>query len=48
MYVYKFIDGNYVVGHYDPQTNKFIPESDWTTADGAAQRIHYLNGGSSR
>jgi hypothetical protein len=46
MYVY--IDcheaGVYTVGFYSPD-GKWHPESDWHTADEAAARVHYLNGG---
>jgi len=45
MYVYRIMDGMFVVGHYDPATNKFIAEGDYTTRDEAAGRVHYLNGG---
>jgi hypothetical protein len=38
--------GLYTVGHYDPRTNRWVPESDHDTADKAAARVHYLNGGS--
>ncbi len=36
--------GCYTVGYYDPSGN-FQPESDHDTADEAAKRVHYLNGG---
>lgn len=35
----------WTVGHYDPKTNRFIPESDWDNTDDAAKRVNYLNGG---
>lgn len=34
----------YTVGYYDP-TGRWEPESDHTTAEAAAARVHYLNGG---
>lgn len=34
----------YTVGFYDPQ-GKWYPESDHDTADSAAARVRYLNGG---
>lgn len=34
----------WTVGHYDPN-GKFIPESDHCSQEGAASRVHYLNGG---
>lgn len=46
MYVYIKTEPNlYTVGFYSPD-GKFIAESDWKTADDAARRVHYLNGGS--
>ena len=36
--------GCYTVGHYN-QDGKFEPESDHDTAEQAAARVHYLNGG---
>jgi len=45
MYVYIYSAGVYVVGHYEPLTHKFIAESDWPTAQDAAEHVHYLNGG---
>lgn len=45
MYIYIETEpGLWTVGHYDP-TGKFIPESDWPAMDDAANRVHYLNGG---
>lgn len=35
----------WTVGHYDPNTNEFIPESDHNDREEAAKRVHYLNGG---
>ena len=35
----------YTVGFFDP-TGDWQPESDWPTSDQAADRVHYLNGGS--
>ena len=37
--------GLYTVGHYDPRTDKWVPESDHDSAEKAAARVHYLNGG---
>ena len=34
----------YTVGYYDP-AGKWESESDWPTTKEAAQRVHYLNGG---
>lgn len=34
----------WTVGFYDPE-GKWHPESDHDTADKAAERVHYLNGG---
>ena len=34
----------YTVGFYDPD-GKFQSESDWNCTSKAAQRVHYLNGG---
>lgn len=34
----------WTVGFYDPQGN-WVPESDHATAEAAARRVHYLNGG---
>lgn len=34
----------YTVGFYDP-SGEWIPESDHSTAESAAERVHYLNGG---
>ncbi|MCL1915647.1 MAG: hypothetical protein FWG17_02920 [Desulfovibrionaceae bacterium] len=49
MFVYRTIpDGPYTlftVGHYSPD-GKWNPESDHSTMDEAADRVHYLNGGS--
>lgn len=39
-------NGLYTVGHYEPGTDKWIPESDHSSASEAAARVHYLNGGS--
>jgi hypothetical protein len=35
----------YTVGFYTPEGD-WRPESDWEFANDAAQRVHYLNGGS--
>ncbi|GEM_PF-3600299 len=34
----------WTVGFYDPR-GKFIPESDHNSAEEAAKRVHWLNGG---
>ena len=34
----------YTVGFYHP-SGKWMPESDHKTAEEAAKRVHYLNGG---
>ena len=45
-YVYIKSEPNlYTVGFYDPQ-GKWQPESDYDTSGEAAERVHYLNGGS--
>ena len=45
MYVFlKTEERLWTVGFYDP-SGKFQPESDHDTAQGAAKRVHYLNGG---
>ena len=45
MYVYiKSEPGLWTVGFYDPAGN-WQPESDHATADKAAERVHWLNGG---
>jgi hypothetical protein len=36
----------WVVGYYDPD-GVWEPESDHVTAEAAAARVHYLNGGDS-
>jgi hypothetical protein len=36
--------GLFTVGFYDPD-GKWIPESDHTTTEKAAERVHWLNGG---
>lgn len=48
MYVYIYCRdaGVYTVGFYSPD-GKWNPESDWNTAEDAAKRVHYLNGGTS-
>ena len=46
MYVYIRTEPQlWTVGHYVPGTDKFIPESDHSSPDEAAKRVHYLNGG---
>lgn len=47
MYVYKKIEINlWTVGFYTP-THEWIAESDHSTSEKAAARVHYLNGGKS-
>jgi len=51
MYVYIKSESNlYTVGFYAPAGTKrgceWIAESDHDTSEGAATRVHYLNGGS--
>lgn len=36
----------WTVGFYDPN-GKFVPESDHSSDEEAAARVHYLNGGAS-
>ena len=36
--------GLWTVGYYDPQ-GRWQAESDHSTPDAAARRVHYLNGG---
>jgi len=44
-YVYKQVEQYvYTVGFYEP-SGKWIPESDHSTREDAAARVHYLNGG---
>jgi len=44
MYVYiKSESCLWTVGFYDPK-GKFQPESDWSSTDEAAARVHWLNG----
>lgn len=47
MYVYlpcNFGDIQFVVGFYNP-SGKWYTESDHTTRESAAERVHWLNGG---
>lgn len=45
MFVYVRSEPNlWTVGHYSPD-GKWHPESDHSTADAAATRVHWLNGG---
>lgn len=45
MYIYiKSEPQLWTVGYYDP-AGKFNAESDHSSAEEAAQRVHYLNGG---
>lgn len=51
MYVYILSEHDadhslYTVGFYAPD-GEFRPESDWSTREEAAERVHYLNGGKS-
>lgn len=43
-YVYMHSQGLWVVGFYTPKGD-WVPESDHTTAEQAAKRVNYLNGG---
>lgn len=44
MYVYKQTEpGLYTVGYYEP-SGKWYPESDHSSAQEAADKVHYLNG----
>jgi hypothetical protein len=44
MYVYLETDpGTFTVGFFDP-TPKFVPESDYASADEAIARMRWLNG----
>ena len=46
MYVYqRFEPGCYTVGFYTPK-GEWEPESDHSTREEAASRVHYLNGSS--
>jgi len=44
MYVYIRTEAGFTVGFYGPN-EKWNPESDWSTSEEAAKRVHYLNGG---
>ncbi len=45
MYVYIRSETKlFTVGFYDP-SGTWMPESDWRSADEAAERVHFLNGG---
>lgn len=45
MYVYVRSEAHlWTVGFYTP-TGEWVPESDHDSAEQAAQRVHYLNGG---
>lgn len=49
MYVYIQSEPQlWTVGHYDPNTKKWIPESDHPSKSEAADRVHYLNGGQNK
>lgn len=44
-YVYRKSEPElWTVGHYDPQ-GTFRPDTDHSSKEGAARRVHYLNGG---
>jgi len=45
MYVYLKINNRWTVGFFNPD-HTFVPESDHDTAEKAARRTHWLNGGS--
>ncbi len=45
VYVYVLIRGSYSVGFYLPTSGLWIEESVQSTADAAAARVSYLNGG---
>lgn len=49
MYVYIDTDGGrlYTVGFYTP-VGAWVAESDYADRESAADRVHYLNGGSSQ
>ncbi len=46
MYVYQYSAGDklWVVGFFRP-TGEWVSESDHSTKESAAKRVHYLNGG---
>ena len=45
VYVYRQTEpGVWTVGFYDPQ-GRWHPESDHASAESAAERVHWLNGG---
>lgn len=45
MYVYVQSEpGLWTVGFYDPD-GKWHSDSDWDIKEGAAERVHWLNGG---
>jgi len=49
MYIYlRSEPGLWTVGHYDPKDEHFIPESDHSNTEDAAERVHYLNGGNEK
>ncbi len=46
MYVYRQLEhGLWTVGYYGPD-GTWYPESDHSSTEKAAERVHYLNGGS--
>ena len=48
MYVYIKSEANlWTVGFYNP-TGQWMAESDWESKKGAADRVHYLNGGGNK
>jgi hypothetical protein len=45
MYVYIKSEPNlWTVGFYKPD-GEWVAESDWSSSEEAAERVHYLNGG---
>jgi hypothetical protein len=49
MYIYiSSEDDLWTVGFYEPKTNEWMPESDYTDKEEAAERTAWLNGSSRR
>lgn len=44
VYLYSELGGCFTVGFYTP-SGHWEPESDHSTSEAAARRVHYLNGG---
>lgn len=44
VYLYSQSDNLFTVGFYEPN-GRWHPESDHSTREEAAKRVHYLNGG---